>query len=98
MPLKNLQPTEKVIAVAVSGLLLGAAINAQAQVSGNAALTSDYPWHGSSHMREKPAIQVGFTYAHESGLCAAACGSRVEFASETSFDGGRDAPKSPRSE
>ena len=54
MPLKNIHPTAKVVAVA--GLLLGMASSAQAQVSGNATLTSDYVWRGSSQTREDPAI------------------------------------------
>lgn len=60
MPLKNIQPTAKVVAVAVGGLLLGMASGVQAQVSGNAALTSDYVWRGSSQTREDPAIQASF--------------------------------------
>ena len=79
MPLKNIQSTGKVVVVAVSGLLLGVATSVKAQVSGNAALTSDYVWRGSSQTREKPAIQAGFKYAHESGLYASVWGSNVKF-------------------
>ncbi len=79
MPLKNIQTTGKAIAVAVSGLQLGVATSAQAQVSGSAASTSDYVWRGSSQTREKPAIQAGFKYAHESGLFASMRGSNVKF-------------------
>lgn len=79
MPLKNIHPTAKVVAVAVGGLLLGMASSAQAQVSGNATLTSDYVWRGSSQTREDPAIQAGVKYVHESGLYASVWGSNVKF-------------------
>jgi len=79
MPLKNIQATGKVVAVAISGLLLGVAGSVQAQVSGSAALTSDYVWRGSSQTREDPAIQAGFKYARESGFYASVWGSNVKF-------------------
>lgn len=79
MPLKSIQPTGKVVAVAVSGLLLGVAGSVQAQVSGSASLTSDYVWRGSSQTHEKPAIQGSFKYAHDSGLYASGWGSNVKF-------------------
>ena len=79
MPLKIIQSTAKVVAVAVGGLLLGMASNAQAQVSGSATLTSDYVWRGSSQTREDRAIQAGVKYAHESGLYASVWGSSVKF-------------------
>jgi len=68
------------LARAVSGgLLLGVACTTQAQVSGNAALTSDYVWRGSSQTREEPAVQAGLKYAHPSGLYASVWGSNVRF-------------------
>lgn len=79
MPLKKLKPTGKIVAVTVSGLLLGVVTHAQAQLSGSAALTSDYVWRGSSQTREDPAIQAAFKYAHESGLYASVWGSNVKF-------------------
>lgn len=79
MLLKNIQPARMAVTVAVSGLLLGTATSVHAQVSGSAALTSDYVWRGSSQTREKPAIQAGFKYAHESGLYASVWGSNVKF-------------------
>lgn len=79
MSLKDIQPTVKVVAVAVGGLLLGVATSVQAQVSGSAALTSDYVWRGSSQTREEPAIQASFKYANKSGLYASIWGSNVKF-------------------
>lgn len=52
---------------------------ASAQLSGNAALTSDYVWRGSSQTQKKPAAQAGIKYAHPSGLYASVWGSTVKF-------------------
>ncbi|MBU9387430.1 TorF family putative porin [Burkholderia multivorans] len=43
---------------------------AAAQLTGNVSLTSDYVWRGSSQTREKPAVQAGVKYAHDSGFYA----------------------------
>lgn len=68
-------------AVVVSGglVLSSLAAGAQADMSGVAAVTSDYVWRGSSQSRQNPAVQAGFKYAHASGLYAAAWGSSVKF-------------------
>ncbi|WP_313318803.1 TorF family putative porin [Stenotrophomonas sp.] len=70
----------------LSLLLLGSAAigNAGAQqLSGNAALTSDYVWRGSTQSQGDAAIQAGFRISAESGLYAAVSGSSVEFAPQT---------------
>jgi len=68
------------LAVLGSAALLAAASGeARAQLSGSAALTSDYVWRGSSQTRERPAVQAGVRYAHESGLYASVWGSTVKF-------------------
>jgi uncharacterized protein (TIGR02001 family) len=41
---------------------------AQAQVTGNLGLTSDYRFRGISQSQNAPAVQGGIDYAHESGL------------------------------
>ena len=41
---------------------------AQAQVSGNLGLTSDYRFRGISQSQNAPAVQGGVDYAHSSGL------------------------------
>lgn len=51
--------------------------------SGNAALTSDYVWRGSSQTQGDPAVQAGFRAAAADGLYAAVSGSSVEFAPQT---------------
>jgi len=41
---------------------------AQAQLTGNLGLTSDYRFRGISQTQNGPAVQGGIDYAHESGL------------------------------
>ena len=41
---------------------------AQAQVTGNLGLTSDYRFRGVSQTQNAPAVQGGIDYAHKSGL------------------------------
>jgi uncharacterized protein (TIGR02001 family) len=51
-----------------------------ADVVGNATLTSDYVWRGTSQTQGDPAVQAGFKIAFDNGLYASAWGSNVEFA------------------
>lgn len=64
-----------------STLLLGAA-NANAEISGNVSLGSDYVYRGISQTNENPTIQGGFDFESESGFYAGT------WASNISFDGG----------
>lgn len=48
-------------------------------LSGNVAVTSDYPFRGLSQTLEEPAIQGGLDLAHPSGLYLGAWGSSVNF-------------------
>lgn len=50
------------------------------EVTGNATLTTDYVWRGSSQTLEKPAAQAGVKFAGSTGFYASAWGSNVEFA------------------
>ena len=43
------------------------------------SVASDYVFRGSSQTREKPAVQLGVEFEHESGLFAGIWGSNVEF-------------------
>lgn len=54
-----------------------------AELTGNAALTSDYVWRGSTQTHGDAAVQAGFKVAGESGFYASVWGSNVEFAPET---------------
>ncbi|CAB5214968.1 Conserved hypothetical protein CHP02001 [uncultured Caudovirales phage] len=50
-------------------LLMAAGVSvAQAQVTGNLGLTSDYRFRGISQTQNGPAVQGGIDYAHSSGL------------------------------
>lgn len=68
---------------AVAGLMLLVSQAKAAEVSGNAALSTDYVWRGSTQTQGDPAVQAGFKVAGDSGLYASIWGSNVEFAPET---------------
>ena len=68
--------------LAIAGLMsLGASARA-AEVTGSAALTSDYVWRGSTQTQGDAAVQAGFKVAGGSGFYASVWGSNVEFAPE----------------
>jgi uncharacterized protein (TIGR02001 family) len=69
------------MAALCGGLMAAAALPATsaAQLTGSAALTSDYVWRGSSQTREDPAVQASAKYAHALGLYASVWGSNVKF-------------------
>ena len=48
--------------------VLAGIASAQAQVSGNLGLTSDYRFRGISQSQNAPAVQGGIDYAHSSGF------------------------------
>jgi uncharacterized protein (TIGR02001 family) len=52
---------------------------ANAQVTGNIALTSDYVSRGVSYSDNDPAVQGGFDWSHSSGVYAGIWGSNVRF-------------------
>ena len=51
--------------------------------SGNAAVTTDYRFRGLSQTQNDPAVQAGFTLAHDSGVYFGLWGSNVNFGSGT---------------
>ena len=52
-----------------ASLLLGGFISqANAKLSANVALATDYVWRGISQNNEDPALQGGFDYEHASGF------------------------------
>lgn len=69
----------KLIRSSLAAGLLAAPMLANAEISANVALTSDYVWRGVSQTLEDPAIQGGFDYAHDSGLAAGVWASNVDF-------------------
>jgi uncharacterized protein (TIGR02001 family) len=53
----------------ILALMLAAGVSAaQAQVTGNASLTSDYRFRGVSQTQNAPAVQGGVDFAHSSGF------------------------------
>lgn len=71
---------------AIAGFVLSglAFSNAHAAgLTGNAALTSDYVWRGSTQTQGDPAVQAGFKLSGDSGLYASVRASSVKFAPGT---------------
>jgi len=60
---------------------------AQAQVSGNASLTSDYRFRGISQTQNAPAVQGGIDYNHKSGFYVGNWNSSVSSAVYTNGAG-----------
>ncbi|WP_028108764.1 TorF family putative porin [Ferrimonas futtsuensis] len=67
-----------------SGLMLAPA--AQADLSGNLGVTSNYLWRGVSQSDDAPAISGGLDYAHDSGFYAGTWTSNVDFGDDTSYE------------
>jgi uncharacterized protein (TIGR02001 family) len=69
------------IARRVGGLVIGLAMSgaATAAVEGNATLTTDYVWRGSSQTGEDPAVQAGVKLTGAPGWYASVWGSNVSF-------------------
>ena len=58
--------------------LVAAASAAQADVTGTAAIVSDYDFRGITQTGEDPALQLSIDYAHDSGWYAGVWGSNVD--------------------
>lgn len=67
------------LAVLAGAVIAAGSVHA-AEVTGNAALTTDYVWRGSSQTLEKPVAQAGIKVTTQQGFYASAWGSNVEFA------------------
>jgi len=68
---------------AIAGVMAYAAQAKSAEINGNATLTTDYVWRGSTQTQGDPALQAGFKVSGASGLYASVWGSNVKFAPET---------------
>ncbi len=69
-----------VLATAVASILSSNV--ALAELSGNAAITSNYIWRGVSQTLDQAAGQGGIDYGHESGLYAGTWVSNVDFSGD----------------
>jgi uncharacterized protein (TIGR02001 family) len=67
--------------------IAGITPEAQADISANAAVVSDYRFRGISQSNDNPAVQAGFDYAFESGFYLGTWGSTVDFDSADGFNG-----------
>lgn len=76
---KLIKASRKISTLTVAGLLMGMAAQAHAEFNGNATLTNNYMWRGSSQSDKKPAVQAGLGYNHDSGFYASVWGSSVKF-------------------
>lgn len=74
-------------AALVLASLAGVALDAQADISANAALVSDYRFRGISQSDEDVAVQAGFDYGFGNGFYVGTWGSSVDFDSNFDFDG-----------
>lgn len=66
--------------------LLAAATAANAEVSGTAAIVSDYDYRGFTQTNNDATVQLSIDYAHDSGWYAGAWGSGVDFADPSDPD------------
>jgi len=71
--------------LAVGAMMLVAG-GAQAELTANATLTSNYIFHGVTQSDSGPAIQGGLDYGHESGLYVGTWASTVDKADETGLE------------
>ena len=69
------------LTVAILGSLFAAA-QAQAGASANVGVTSNYVFRGITQTDDKPAVQGGLDYSHDSGLYAGTWVSNIDFTPE----------------
>ena len=75
--------------LAAFGLVAAAGV-AQAEVSGTAAIVSDYDFRGITQTNEQPAVQLSIDYANEAGFYAGTWGSNVGSDLGQFTDGGQN--------
>ena len=73
-----------VVTVLSAGLLTSG--SASAEVSGSVAVVSDYLFRGVTQTSEKPALQGGITWTHDSGFYAGGWGSSISWLSDADPD------------
>ena len=81
---------KRLLTAALATTLLAAAATTQAEteISGNVALTSDYKFRGISQSNEDIAIQGGFDLGWDTGIYVGVWGSSVDFDTDDGdFDG-----------
>ncbi|AUM01289.1 MAG TPA: TorF family putative porin [Pseudothauera hydrothermalis] len=78
----------RIIASALTAALLGAgsAFAEDSPFSANVSIVSDYAYRGWSQTNERPALQGGFDFAHDSGFYVGVWGSNVSWLSDADPD------------
>ena len=71
------------VATLLSAGLLMAGNVAASEVTGSVTVVSDYLFRGITQTDEKPALQGGVTWTHDSGFYVGAWGSNVDFGDST---------------
>lgn len=66
-------------------VLMATTMAAQAEISGNIAVSNNYIWRGLTQTQDQPAISGGLDYAHDSGFYVGTWVSNVEYASDDAF-------------
>ncbi|QIB65269.1 TorF family putative porin [Kineobactrum salinum] len=74
------------LAVATASALLVGVAPAQAEVSANVTLATDYVFRGISQTDERGAVQGGFDWAGETGLYAGIWASNIDFGGDASTE------------
>jgi uncharacterized protein (TIGR02001 family) len=72
---------KRILASALATALLGsgAALAEDSPFSANVSIVSDYAYRGISQTNQRPALQGGFDYAHDSGFYVGMWGSNVSW-------------------
>jgi|TARA_R110000772_G_scaffold96694_2_gene195570 uncharacterized protein (TIGR02001 family) len=74
---------KKLLPASLAAVLFAGAVSAQAEISGNVTLATDYVFRGISQTDEKGAIQGGFDWSGDTGLYAGIWASNVAFGGAT---------------
>ena len=72
------------LATLLAALPFAGSVHAEdSPIAANVGLVSDYAYRGYSQTDERPALQGGFDYAHDSGLYVGVWGSNVSWLSDS---------------
>jgi uncharacterized protein (TIGR02001 family) len=77
---------KKLLPASIAAALLVGAASAQAEISANVTLATDYTFRGISQTGERGAIQGGFDWAGESGIYAGIWASNINFGGDASTE------------
>lgn len=77
---------KKLLPASIAAALLVGAASAQAEISANVTLATDYTFRGISQTGERGAIQGGFDWAGETGLYAGIWASNINFGGDASTE------------